>query len=48
MMVDSQRAVLVALLRHDLRRRIREAGRRIVDEHPVALELLANHDPERP
>lgn len=29
-----------------LRERIRETGRRIVDEHQAALEILAQHNPE--
>lgn len=29
-----------------LRKRIRETGRRIVDEHREALEILAEHDPD--
>ncbi len=29
-----------------VRERIREVGRRVVAEHPEALEILANHDPD--
>ena len=29
-----------------VRERIRDVGRRVVSEHPEALEILANHDPE--
>jgi antitoxin component of MazEF toxin-antitoxin module len=29
-----------------VRERIRDVGRRIVDEHPEALRLLAEHDPD--
>lgn len=29
-----------------VRKRIREVGRRVVDEHAEALEILANHDPD--
>ena len=28
-----------------VRERIREVGRRVVDEHPEALRILAEHDP---
>ena len=30
-----------------VRERIRDIGRRVVAEHPEALEILANHDPDR-
>jgi antitoxin component of MazEF toxin-antitoxin module len=29
-----------------VRERIRDVGRRVVAEHPEALEILANHDPD--
>jgi antitoxin component of MazEF toxin-antitoxin module len=31
-----------------VRERIRDVGRRIVSEHPEALQILAEHDPDAP
>lgn len=31
-----------------VRERIRDIGRRIVDEHQEALQILADHDPDEP
>jgi antitoxin component of MazEF toxin-antitoxin module len=29
-----------------VRERVRQTARRVIDEHPEALEILANHDPD--